>query len=63
MGQSVGIDVKRAAVQLGRSSVQGLARTDAEYASKAANVRFFVHNVFMPSLRHKVQILLCCTSC
>lgn len=53
-GRSVGIDVKRAAVQLGRSSVQNLARADAEYATKAADIRFFVHNVFMPSLRHKV---------
>ncbi|EIE27207.1 PCMT-domain-containing protein [Coccomyxa subellipsoidea C-169] len=55
MGRSAGIDVKRAAVQLGRSSVAALARTDAEYATKAADVRFFVHNVFMPSLRHKGQ--------
>ncbi len=59
MGRSAGIDVKRAAVQLGRSSVAALARTDAEYATKAADVRFFVHNVFMPSLRHKVRAPSC----
>ena len=55
MGRAVGIHVKRAAVQLGRSSVPALDRSDAEYAAKAAYVRFFVHNVFLPPLRHKVM--------
>ncbi len=54
MGRSVGIDIKRPAVQLGRVSVQNLIRSEPEYASKAADVHFFAHNVFIPSLRHKV---------
>ena len=54
MGRSVGIDIKRPAVQLGRASVQNLIRSEPEYASKAADVHFFAHNVFIPSLRHKV---------
>ncbi|CAL8462859.1 g2393 [Coccomyxa elongata] len=55
MGRSVGIDIKQPAVQLGRVSVQNLIRSEPEYASKAADVHFFVHNVFIPSLRHKGQ--------
>ena len=50
----MGIDTKAAAVQLARGSVQSLIRADAEYARQAAPMRFHTHNVFMPSLRHKV---------
>ena len=50
----MGIDTKAAAVQLARGSVQSLIRADADYARQAAPMRFHTHNVFMPSLRHKV---------
>ena len=53
-GCAVGIDTKAAAVQLARGSVQSLIRADAEYARQAAPMRFHAHNVFMPSMRHKV---------
>ena len=53
-GSAVGIDIKGAAVQLGRASVHGLIRADPEFARQAAPLRFYTHNVFMPSLRHKV---------
>ena len=56
-GSAVGIDIKSAAVQLGRVSVQGLVRADPEFARQAAPLRFYTHNVFMPSLRHKVARL------
>ena len=60
----MGIDIKAAAVQLARGSVQGLMRADAEYARQAAPMRFHTHNVFMPSLRHKVscELPVCCLS-
>ncbi|CAL5223332.1 g5831 [Coccomyxa viridis] len=54
-GSAVGIDIKGAAVQLGRASVQGLIRADPEFFRQAAPLRFYTHNVFMPSLRHKGQ--------
>lgn len=57
-GSAVGIDIKGAATHLGRASVQGLIRADPEYARQAAPMRFHTHNVFMPSLRHKVCHLL-----
>ncbi len=57
-GSAVGVDIKGAATQLGRASVQGLIRADPEYARQAAPMRFHTHNVFMPSLRHKVGHLL-----
>ena len=56
-GSAAGIDIKSTAVQLGRTSVQGLIRADPEFARQAAPLRFYSHNVFMPSLRHKVA---CC---
>ncbi len=54
----MGIDIKGAAVQLGRASVQGLIRADPEFFRQAAPLRFYTHNVFMPSLRHKVTCFL-----
>ncbi len=57
-GSAVGIDITGAAVQLGRASVQGLVRADPEFARQAAPLRFYTHNVFMPSLRHKVACSL-----
>ena len=57
-GSSVGIDIKGTAVQLGRTSVQGLIRADPEFFRQAAPLRFYTHNVFMPSLRHKVTCFL-----
>lgn len=54
-GSTVGIDIKDAAVALSRQSVQGLVRTDPDFARQAALPRFHAHNVFMPSLRHKAS--------
>lgn len=53
-GAAVGIDIKAAAVQLSRASVQGLVCSSPEFARGAGSLRFHTHNVFMPSLCHKV---------
>ena len=54
----MGIEVKRPAMQLGRASVQALARTSPDFDLNAAPTRFYMHNVFIPSLRHKARTFL-----
>ena len=54
-GRAVGIEVKRPAMVLGRNSVQALMRASSEFAATAAPTRFYLHNVFIPSLRHKAR--------
>lgn len=54
----MGIDVKRPAVQLARTSVQNLIKSDPDFAVRAAPMRFHTQNVFIPSLRHKACALL-----
>ena len=53
-GLAVGIDVRPAAVEMATASVTRLSASSPAFASKAAPLRFAQHNVFMPSLDHKV---------
>ncbi|KAF8072717.1 PIMT1 [Scenedesmus sp. PABB004] len=48
-GRVVGIDTKPRCVQLSRDNVARLAEANAEFASSAAPLSFFQHNVFIPS--------------
>lgn len=54
-GAAVGIDVKPCAAELGRANVRRLAQDSREYAEAAAPAAFHVHNVFIPTAKHKAR--------
>lgn len=62
-GASVGIDTKRCAAELGAANVARLATECQEYADTAAAAAFHMHNVFIPTARHKVRFLSSAVRC
>ena len=54
-GLSVGIDVRKAAVKLSTSNIKRLRSTSQDFASQASSCKIELHNVFMPSNKHKVS--------
>ncbi|EFN54990.1 hypothetical protein CHLNCDRAFT_134794 [Chlorella variabilis] len=50
-GMSVGFDVRRECIQMGRDAVRRLAASSPEYASAACAARFELQNIFMPAAR------------
>jgi hypothetical protein len=54
-GAAVGIDIKPCAVELGRANVRRLAQEDREFAEGAGPTSFHLHNVFIPTAKHKGQ--------
>ncbi|KAL3143039.1 hypothetical protein ABBQ38_003315 [Trebouxia sp. C0009 RCD-2024] len=54
-GLSVGIDIRKAAVKLSTSNIRRLRSTSQEFATQASSCKFELHNVFMPSIKHKGQ--------
>ena len=54
-GASVGIDIRQAAVRLSASNIKRLRSTNQDFASQASSCKFELHNVFMPSIKHKVS--------
>ena len=54
-GMSVGIDVRKAAVKLSSSNIKRLRSTSQDFVSQASSCKFELHNVFMPSIKHKVS--------
>ena len=43
------------AVELGRANVRRLAQEDREFAEAAGPTTFHLHNVFIPTAKHKVR--------
>jgi hypothetical protein len=43
------------AVELGRANVRRLAQEDREFAEVAGPTSFHLHNVFIPTAKHKVR--------
>lgn len=62
-GLSVGIDVRKAAVKLSISNIKRLRSTSQDFASQASSCKIELHNVFMPSNKHKVSQPLLCYEC
>ncbi len=62
-GASVGIDTKRCAAELGAANVARLTTECQEYADTAAAAAFHVHNVFIPTAKHKVRFLSIAVRC
>eukprot|EP00884_Botryococcus_braunii_P000682 jgi/Botrbrau1/10614/Bobra.154_1s0005.1 len=54
-GRVVGIDVKSKAIELGQQSVRRLLDADPAYGKTACPIEFEIHNVFLPSLKHRGQ--------
>ena len=54
-GLSVGIDVRKAAVKLSTSNIKRLKATSPDFFKQAARCKIELHNVFMPSNKHKVS--------
>ena len=52
---SVGIDTRKAAVKLSSSNIKRLRSTSQDFARQASSCKFELHNVFMPSVKHKVR--------
>ena len=55
-GASVGIDIRKAAVKLSASNIKRLRSSNQDFASQASSCKFELHNVFMPSIKHKVSV-------
>ena len=55
------------AVELGRANVRRLAQEDHEFAEVAGPTSFHLHNVFIPTAKHKVRspetVPACMTRC
>lgn len=56
-GSSVGMDIRKAAVKLSISNIKRLRATSLDFATQACSCKFELHNVFMPSIRHKVSLI------
>ena len=54
-GLSVGIDIRKTAVKLSTSNIKRLRSTSQDFATQASSCKFELHNVFMPSNKHKVS--------
>ena len=55
-GLSVGIDIRKAAVKLSASNIKRLRSSNQDFATQASSCKFELHNVFMPSIKHKVNV-------
>ena len=71
-GTVTGVDVRRAAVTLGRENLARLEQSNSDFAASAAACKFHLHNVFMPLRKHLVSLwaastcagqLPCSTAC
>eukprot|EP00891_Asterochloris_glomerata_P002710 jgi/Astpho2/2710/fgenesh1_pg.00050_%23_25_t len=51
-GTVTGVDVRRAAVTLGRENLARLEHSNSDFAASAAVCKFHLHNVFMPLRKH-----------
>ena len=55
-GAVTGVDVRRAAVTLGRENLARLEQSNSDFAASAAACKFHLHNVFMPLRKHLVSL-------
>ena len=55
-GTVTGVDVRRAAVTLGRENLARLEHSNSDFAASAAVCKFHLHNVFMPLRKHLVSL-------
>ena len=42
-------------MELGRANVRRLAQEDRDFAEAAAPMSFYIHNVFIPTAKHKAR--------
>ena len=54
-GLSVGIDIRQAAVKLASGNIKRLRANSTTFASQASQCKLELHNVFMPSSKHRVR--------
>ena len=55
-GTVTGVDVRRAAITLGRENLARLEQSNSDFAASAAACKFHLHNVFMPLRKHLVSL-------
>ena len=54
-GLAVGIDIRKAAASLAHSNINSLRARSPQFANQAGRCKVELHNVFMPSSKHRVR--------
>lgn len=54
-GVAVGIDIRKAAVDLAHSNIKQLRLRSQQFGNQAGRCKIELHNVFMPSSKHRVR--------